>query len=112
MSNCLGLYIENNIIKYAKVSKDRDKIKIDSFGVKFYDDLSKAIDQVIEETYSFKTAISTNIQSEIYNYFDMFSLLNQKDLNKAIKTEFDLYCGDQGYNPNDILNEIKPYYRR
>ena len=41
MASCLGLYIEENIIKYAKVSKDKDVIKIDSFGVKFYDKLSE-----------------------------------------------------------------------
>ena len=36
MSTCLGLYIEENIIKYAKVTKERDQVKIDAFGVKFY----------------------------------------------------------------------------
>ena len=34
MSTCLGLYIESNIIKYAKVSKEREQIKVESFGVK------------------------------------------------------------------------------
>ena len=100
MANCLGLYVENNIIKYAKVSKDHDKLKVESFGVKFYDNLEKTINQIIEETYSYKTPISINLSEEIYNYFDMFSLLSNKDLSKAIKTEFEMYCGDQGYNPN------------
>ena len=36
----------------------------------------------------------------MYNYFDMFALLSNKDLSKAIKTEFEMYCSDQGYNPN------------
>ncbi len=54
MSTCLGLYIEDNVIKYAKVSKDNDIIKIDSFGIKFYDKINEAISQVIEETYSYK----------------------------------------------------------
>ena len=44
MSNCLGLYIEENLIKYAKVSKDHDNLKVESFGVKFYDKLGQAID--------------------------------------------------------------------
>ena len=30
----------------------------------------------------------------------MFALLSNKDLSKAIKTEFEMYCSDQGYNPN------------
>ncbi len=100
MASCLGLYVENNIIKYAKVSKEHEKIKVESFGVKFYDNLEKAIDQIVEETYSYKTPISINLSEEIYNYFDMFALLSNKDLSKAIKTEFEMYCGDQGYNPN------------
>lgn len=102
MSNCLGLYIQNNIIKYAKISKKHDDIKVDSFGVKFYDNdnINVAIKQVIEETYSYKTPISINLSEEIYNYFDMFALLNKKDLQQAIKTEFESYCTDKGYNPN------------
>ena len=100
MSSCLGLYIEENIIKYAKVSKEHDNLKVDSFGVKFYEDIDNAIKQIIEETYSYKTPISINITEEAYNYFNMFALLNKKDLAKAIKTEFESYCADKGYNPN------------
>ena len=100
MANCLGLYVESNIIKYAKVSKDHDKLKVETFGVKFYDNLEKAVNQIIDETFSYKTPISINLSEEIYNYFDMFALLSNKDLSKAIKTEFEMYCSDQGYNPN------------
>ena len=100
MSSCLGLYIEEHLIKYAKVSKERDRIKVESFGIKFYDKIGDAILQVIEETYSQKTPISVNISDEIYNYFDMFALLTKNDLQKAIKTEFESYCTDKGYNPN------------
>lgn len=100
MSTCLGLYIEQNIIKYAKVSKDRDQIKVDSFGVKIYDNLDQAIKQIVEETYSFKVPISINLSEEMYNYFQVFALLNKKDLPKAIKTEFEAYCADKNYNPN------------
>ena len=100
MSNCLGLYIDEHLIKYAKVSKDHDNIKVDSFGIKFYDKIGDAISQVIEETYSQKTPISVNLSEEMYNYFDMFALLTKNDLHKAIKTEFESYCTDKGYNPN------------
>lgn len=100
MSSCLGLYIENNIIKYAKVSKNHDTIKVDAFGVKFYQKLGEAIDQVVEETYSQKTPISINMSEEMYNYYQMYALLTKSDLQKAIKTEFEAYCADKGYNPN------------
>ena len=100
MSTCLGLYIEQNLIKYAKVSKDRDHIKVESFGVKFYDNLNQTIKQIVEETYSYRTPISINLSEEMYNFFQVFALLNKKDLPKAIKTEFEAYCGDKNYNPN------------
>lgn len=100
MATCLGLYIEDNIIKYAKVSKEREQLKVETFGIKFYDNLEHAIKQIVEETYSYKTPISINLSEEMYNYFQVFSLLNKKDLPKAIKTEFEAYCADKNYNPN------------
>ena len=100
MQSCLGLYIEENLIKYAKISKEKSDIKIDSFGVKFYDDIDKAIKQVIEETFSYKTPISVNLKGENYNFFNMFSLLNRNDLKKAIDLEFEEYCSEKGQNVN------------
>lgn len=100
MSTCLGLYIEENIIKYAKVSKEHDQIKVEAFGVKFYDNIDQTIKQIIEETYSYRTPISINLSEEMYNYFQVFALLNRKDLPKAIKTEFEAYCGEKNFNPN------------
>lgn len=98
MASCLGLYIEENIIKYAKVSKDNDVIKIDSFGIKFYDRLNEAIEQVIEETYSYKTPISINTSNENYNYFYIFNLLNKKDMHSYINTEFESICFEKELN--------------
>ena len=37
MPSSLGIYIEENLIKYAKVSKERDNTKIEAFGIKAYD---------------------------------------------------------------------------
>ncbi len=98
MASCLGLYIEENIIKYAKVSKDNDIIKIDSFGIKFYDRLAEAIEQVISETYSYKTPISINSANEMYNYFHVFNLLTKKDRHSYIKTEFESLCYEKELN--------------
>ncbi len=102
MSSCLGIYIENNLIKYAKVSKEHDIMKVDTFGIKFYENLADAIEQIINETFSFRVPISVNLQNEQYNYFEMFSLLSQKDMTKAVDTEFDLLCEEKGYNHNTL----------
>jgi len=100
MSSCLGLYIEEHLIKYAKVSKEHEQLKVESFGVKFYEKIGEGIKQVVEETYSQKTPISINLSEEMYNYFSMFALLSKNDLQKAIDMEFDSYCSDKGYNAN------------
>lgn len=103
MASCLGLYIEEYLIKYAKVSKERDNIKVESFGMKFYDGkLGEAISQIIEETYSQRTPISVNLSQERYEYFEMFAFLTKNDLQKAIKTEFEAFCEEKGYNPNEF----------
>ncbi len=102
MSSCLGLYIENNLIKYAKVTKERDLTKVEAFGVKFYDQIGPAINQIIAETFSYKTPISINLSEETYQYFYFFNLLNKADLKKAIETEFDSYCYDKSINRNAL----------
>ncbi len=100
MASCLGLYIESNIIKYAKVTKDRELLKIESFGIKFYDKIGEAIEQIVSETFSYHIPISVNLSEEAYNYFYMFSLLNKNDLRKAIDTEFESFCYDKKLNRN------------
>lgn len=102
MSSCLGLYIQDNLIKYAKVTKEKDNLKVEAFGVKFYDNLAQAIDQIVAETFSYKIPISTNLSEESYNYFYLFSLLNKNDLKKSIDTEFDSFCYDKGFNKNTL----------
>ncbi len=102
MSSCLGLYIENNVIKYAKISKDHDNFRIDAFGMKFYDNIDESIKQIINETYSYKTPITVNLTDEKYTYAQLFSLLSKKDLEKAVDTEFDFFCNETGKNRNAL----------
>ncbi len=112
MSSCLGLYIEKNVIKYAKVTKEREILKVEAFGVKFYEKIGEALEQIVSETFSYNIPISVNLAEEAYNYFYMFSLLNKNDLKKAIDTEFESYCYDKKINKNAfetryaISNEI------
>lgn len=100
MASCLGLFIESNLIKYAKVSKEHDMLKVEAFGIEFYEDLDATIRQIVEETFSYKTPISINLSDEMYTYFNVFSLLGKNYLPKVIKTEFDSYCSEKGYNPS------------
>lgn len=109
MSSCLGLYIENNIIKYAKVSKEHENIKVESFGIKFDDNIVGAVKQIISETNSEKIPISVNLPDEKYAYANLFGLLNEKDLEKAISTEFDYFCKENGKTRNILDYKYMTY---
>lgn len=102
MPTCLGMYIEDNLIKYAKVSKNNDFVKVESFGMKFYENAGETIKQIVEETYSYKTPISVNLSEESYNYFNVFGLLNKKDIDSMIKTNFENHCYDKGINKDSL----------
>ena len=104
MSSSLGIYIEDDLIKYAKVVKEKDSIKVEAFNVMFYEknNLAEAIDRVINETYSFKIPICINVSGELYNYYDVFALLNKADVKKSLDIEFDMMCSEKNYNKNSL----------
>lgn len=104
MPSCLGIYIDDNLIKYAKITRDYDDIKVDSYGVKMYEEnIEKTIRQIVNETYSYSgVQICLNIENTGYTYTKLFNLLNKKDLKSAIDTEFDLFCSDNGKNKNTL----------
>ena len=102
MSECLGMYLESNLIKYAKVSKDHDRLKIEACGMKVFERMEDAIDQIVRETSSLRTPISVNLSDELYNYFEVFAMLNKKDIERTIKTEFEFLCEERELKPNTI----------
>jgi len=103
MQGCLGIYVQKNLIKYAKVSKDRSSFKVEAYGVKFYDgDIEKTIEQIVKETYSFQLPISINIDNEKYTYSNVFALLKAQDLEKAMDTEFEFFCNNNNLNKNTL----------
>lgn len=103
MPSCLGVYIQENLIKYAKISKERNNIKVEAYGVKFYEtDIEKTIEQIVQETFSYQIPISINIGKESYAYSNVFNLLKPQDLEKTIDTEFEYYCSNNNKNKNTL----------
>lgn len=119
MQSCLGITLSDKLIKYAKVEKDSNNLKVVSFGVKFYEtqDLTNTIEQIINETDSKKTPISINTLNEQYYYFNIFNLTNNDYAKKAIEIEFESFCNDNHLNPRvyegrftktkDLINQDK-----
>ena len=102
MAGCLGIYIESNLIKYAKVSKDHDKYKVDAFGIKMAERIEDDINQIVRETSSGRLPISINLSDEMYNYFDIFAMLGKKDIERTIKTEFEYFCEEKALNQKTL----------
>lgn len=103
MQSCLGIQIQNNLIKYSKISKERNNFKVEAYGVKFYDtDVEKTVEQIVKETFSYQIPISVNIDREKYMYSNIFNLLKTQDKEKAIDTEFEFFCNNNSKNKNSL----------
>lgn len=102
MSSCLGIYVDRNLIKYAKLKKNKSTFKVETFNVETFDNLEDALKKVITETNSYRIPISINISNELYNYFDVFSVLEKKDITKSLDIEFEMLCNEKGYD-KDLL---------
>lgn len=98
MSSCLGIYVDKNLIKYAKIKKNKDTFKVEAFNVETFENLEEALKKIIVETNSYKTPISINISNELYNYFDVFAVLEKKDITKSLDIEFEMLCNEKGYD--------------
>lgn len=103
-NSSLGIYIEENLVKYAKVIKEKDSLKVEAFNVVFYENnnLGATLDKIINETYSFKIPICVNVANELYNYYDVFSMLNKNDIKKSVDIEFEMLCNEKNYNKNSL----------
>ena len=112
MQESLGISISNQFIKYAKVVKNNDQLDVASFGVRFYDNLDKDVQQIISETNSKNIPICIDTHDEKVNYFNIFGLLSKNDTKRTIDTEYETMCSDNHLNPNAyegrylIVNDI------
>jgi len=109
MQSCLGIHIQDNLIKYAKIYKENNSIKIEAYGVKFYDsNIESTIEQIVKETSSYQVPISVNIGDEKYTYANIFNLLKPQDRERAIDTEFEYFCNNNKKNKNTLeVRKIK-----
>lgn len=104
MPKCLGIYIEDDVIKYAKLDKSKDVLKVEASSVVFFDrgNAFQTIEKIVRETFSSKDPICINVSNEIYNYFDVFSALRTADQKKSLDLDFELLCSEKGYNRESL----------
>lgn len=96
MSGCLGLYINDNIVKYAKMTMDNNSknITLENYGIRYVkDSVKNVISAIVEETNSTKDLIAINSQKDIFLNYSMFDQHGSKNFSSDVaKMEFESWC--------------------
>jgi len=100
MASCLGISVGKNLIKYAKMSKDKNSIttSIEAYGVKFYDVLAQTLTEIIQETKSTDADISVCITSEFYQNAECLKTMKKKEKSAWLQSQFEEACSKKGIN--------------
>ena len=90
MPSCLGIYTDNNMVKYAKLTTDKipGKYNIDAFGVKFYDNIQTTVNEITQEVGMGRGPIAVALSSEDYYNTKVFSNLKRKDIADLVTSEY------------------------
>ena len=103
MASCLGIYLSNNIIKYAKLTSDNNNnIKVENFGVRFIKDNQKdTLKNIIEETNSTKIPIVMNPQNDKFINYQMFEQVQSSGIARDVaRMEFEAWCEKNAKSPD------------
>lgn len=98
MPSCLGFYTDKNMIKYAKVNRDKTSgmYMLEAYGVKFYDNIITTIDEIAQEVGMEQCTVSLTMINEGYHAVEVFSGLKSKDREDLVRSEFDAFCEQKG----------------
>ncbi|MEG1009462.1 MAG: hypothetical protein RSE41_01690 [Clostridia bacterium] len=101
MLNCLGVHLDKNIVKYAKISKNNNNIiEIQDHGIKYVkNSIEDTLVSIIEETNSKSLPIVINTPYMEYINFQVFRQISTNDINKIINLEFEDWCERLGKGP-------------
>ena len=78
MQSSLGISVTDKLIRYAKVNKNNDTFSVESYGIKFYNNLNETIGQIIAETNSKNVSICSEVTNENYYYFNIFNFFQHR----------------------------------
>lgn len=99
MASALGIFIDRNIIKYAKLNGTKDKLKVESYGMKYGENHKELLKQIIEETNSSKDNVVINAAEIHYEETSIFSMLKKKDYDKAVEVAYEEIIDKQKLRP-------------
>ena len=99
MASALGIFIDRNIIKYANLNGTKDKLKVESYGMKYGENHKELLKQIIEETNSSKNNVVINAAEIHYEETSIFSMLKKKDYDKAVEVAYEEIIDKQKLRP-------------
>ena len=121
MASCLGLYINDNIVKYAKMTMDNNKnITLENYGIRYVkESIKSVVNNIIEETNSSRDLIAINTQKDIFVNYTMFNQGGSRTfISDVAKMEFESWCEKNGKVPSkysyvykvaDVVNSENKY---
>lgn len=104
-NSCLGIYFDNNIVKYAKVEKSgENSISIKNYGIKFVKEQSvqDTVFSVISDTNSMDVPVVISAPGAKYSDFKVLKQISNADRNNIIKLEFEEWCDKNLKNVDDF----------
>jgi len=105
MTNCLGIYFDDNIVKYAKLIKNNaGTVEIKEHGIRFVrSTLKETLEKVISDTNSTKdVSIVISAPKIEYYTFQAFKQISNNDLQNVINLEFEDWCEKKGQVPGNF----------
>ena len=102
MANCLGIYLDDNIVKYAKLSLDNSKnINVEKYGIKFTsDNYEQIINQIIVETECQNVPVIINPQDDLYYSSQVYEQVKDNSyVPDIMKLEFEAWCEKNAKSP-------------
>ena len=105
MERCLGIYIGDKIIKYAKLHMDKNKnIDVEISNVKYVlGGIKEVIDEIIIETNSQNTPIAINILNEEHQNMEILKQISKNDISSMVELEVEDIANKQGINNKLLL---------
>ena len=103
-NSCLGIYFDNDIIKYAKLEKSSNgTLNIHNHAVKFVKEqnLTDVFFDVISETNSIDVPVVLSTPNVKFSEFKVLKQISNNDRNNIIKLEFEEWCDRNVKNIDD-----------
>lgn len=98
MSSCLGIYVNNDVVKFAKLSYEKNDFKLEQYGTRFVKmDGLNLIESIIQETNSQNCKIAITPETSEYINIEMYDQGQVKTyFNDIAKMEFEAWCERTG----------------